>query len=93
MIGMTASEMAEKTPELLDNIEELQKAVEVIQLTTGLICEWLRVGQGIMAEEPPVPESQPPLIGARSKHLIGLRTSLYEANARLEEILSAVKEI
>lgn len=82
-----------KTPELLSSLEEIQKAVDTVQQTTLSICEWLRIGIDRPITESKSPEPQPALIVERIRHLGSLRQSLYETNARLEEIMAAVREI
>lgn len=92
-VGMLSTKAQEKMPELLENLEELQKAAEVVRRTALEICEWLRVGAYTMEKEPSPPEPQPPLIIQRAKVLAGLRQHLYETNSYLEQIMSAVQDI
>ena len=92
----TATELRGKRPELLEGLEELEKAADVVRLSVMSIYEWLRVGVGCddpMRKELCQPAPQPPLIIERVNHLSGLRQKLYETNSYLENIMSAIREI
>ena len=84
-----------KMPDLLEHIEEVNKAMETIKHTTGNIYEWLRVrSDRLGCAEEEVPMHQPPtLIDERAQYLQAIRQNLYELNSQLEEILATVREI
>jgi len=82
-----------KMPELLEKLEELNKAIETVRITTGHICAWLQLNQDEKATGVNALELKPTLIGGRIKYLDNLRSNLYHINDFLEEILAAVKEI
>lgn len=91
--AMRSTGAQEKMSELLGNLEELQKATEVVRCTALEICEWLRIGTDAIGKEPPLQEPQPSLITQRTRVLAELRQHLYETHSYLMQIMSAVREI
>jgi len=84
-----------KQPELLTNIGEVHKAVEMVRRTTDELCELLRVGrnENILRQKESAPAPQSPLIIERCLFLSELRTNLYDTNERLQLILETLREI
>jgi len=96
MLGGSPEVPVQKVPELLNSMEETEKAISTVRATTHAICEWLGIGQkneALGEGSGGNPEPRPTLIGERMKQSGRFRKSLYETNSLLEEILEAIREI
>lgn len=82
-----------KPPELLGQLEEVNKAVDGVRLITSEICEWLRVGVNKDDDKSQAPLPVVSLINQRASHLSCLRQQLHDIRGNLETILSAVQDI
>lgn len=82
-----------KMPELLGGIQAVHKAIETIRLTTGEICELLRIGLNECVDKASDPIPTPPLITERCMFLDELRANLYSTNERLQLVLNALREV